>query len=87
MKHIVISKGGNVKFPCKDCIVLASCVGILSDKYVFKDNAYSVIVTYLASRCELLVNYIRPYDHFDYELRHREIARDFYVEKIGRDMS
>ena len=78
-----------MKFPCEQCLTLGVCLGILSTKYVYKDNAYSLICAYLINkptRCSLLKDYIRPWDHFDYNLKHREITRDFFVEKLGQDM-
>lgn len=84
-KHLFILIGGIMKFPCKNCICLPVCIATLKDKYLYKDNAYGLILTYLVEgkRCDMLIDYIKPYNHFDYTIEHRRITRDFYIKKSG----
>jgi len=70
-----------MKFPCKDCIVLASCLGIISSKNCYEDNVYSLIITYLIPKCSLLKDYIQPHHHFNYNIGYRKTTKDFYLKR------
>lgn len=72
-------------FPCKDCLVVAACIGRLTKgSFVDAANVYILIVNKLCSICDDLEKFITPYDYYDYILHRRQEACKFYLEKIGK---
>jgi hypothetical protein len=74
-------------FPCKNCLVVASCIGRLSkDSFVDAANVYSLIVNKLCSICDDLEKFITPHDYnyYDYILHRRQETCQFYLEKIEK---
>jgi len=70
--------------PCKNCIVLSVCKSMMSDYIDNKHNIlYRHIVITLADNCSLLRDYIKPNEYYDYDIKKREEAVDFFKNVYG----
>jgi hypothetical protein len=67
--------------PCENCLVLGSCIGLLTSNNLYQNNAYELIIKHLVPKCSLMQEYIDAFSYYNYPIHNRNVAIQFFYER------